>query len=359
MARIRAVLRRSGLARRARTRIDLAGFTLDRVRGTLQDRGRAVRLTPREFSLAWLFFSSPGERMARDAIGFAIWGAGQGHRQSHHRAARLQAAPEGAAERRAGRGDPHHLRARLSARTSANSRSRSPRRRFGGWDGASEGQAVRSREHVRRRDLIHIRRSFSASGRAMAPADETFAMPLLNVPLPRCAAPQPQESSMTPRLSVAAALAIAMCTGALAAPKTELHPWVSGAIVPQAAGHILHQPRRRRQDRNALRSQVRPVAFRSGADREGRAEHGPPPPAGEPRPAARLHEAVALQRPVHPLRQGPDADGAHVPAGRVHDAAPAGGPQAHPSLHLQQAAADHRHAQAGNGRSRRRWSSPA
>jgi len=77
MARIRAVLRRSGLARRARTRIDLAGFTLDRVRGTLQDRGRAVRLTPREFSLAWLFFSSPGERMARDAIGFAIWGAGK------------------------------------------------------------------------------------------------------------------------------------------------------------------------------------------------------------------------------------------------------------------------------------------
>jgi len=77
LARIRAVLRRSGTARRARTCIDLAGFTLDRARGTLKDRGIAVRLTPREFSLAWLFFSSPGERMARDAIGFAIWGAGK------------------------------------------------------------------------------------------------------------------------------------------------------------------------------------------------------------------------------------------------------------------------------------------
>jgi hypothetical protein len=39
---------------------------------------------------------------------------------------------------------------------------------------------------------------------------------------------------MTPRLSVAAALAIAMCTGALAAPKTEVHAWMSGAIAPQA-----------------------------------------------------------------------------------------------------------------------------
>jgi DNA-binding response OmpR family regulator len=77
MARIRAVLRRSRVSRRARTCIDLAGFTLDRLSGTLQDRGVAVRLTPREFSLAWLFFSHAGERLARDAIGLAIWGAGK------------------------------------------------------------------------------------------------------------------------------------------------------------------------------------------------------------------------------------------------------------------------------------------
>jgi Domain of unknown function (DUF4399) len=38
---------------------------------------------------------------------------------------------------------------------------------------------------------------------------------------------------MTPRVSVAAAFAMAMCTGAFAAPKAEQHPWVSGAIAPQ------------------------------------------------------------------------------------------------------------------------------
>jgi hypothetical protein len=38
---------------------------------------------------------------------------------------------------------------------------------------------------------------------------------------------------MTPRLSLAGVLAVAMCTGAFAAPKAEPHPWVGGAIVPQ------------------------------------------------------------------------------------------------------------------------------
>jgi DNA-binding response OmpR family regulator len=77
LARVRAVLRRGGKARLARTRIELAGFTLDRGRGTLHDRETLVRLTPREFSLAWLFFSNPGNRMPRDAIGLALWGAGK------------------------------------------------------------------------------------------------------------------------------------------------------------------------------------------------------------------------------------------------------------------------------------------
>ena len=38
---------------------------------------------------------------------------------------------------------------------------------------------------------------------------------------------------MTPKLRVAGALALAMCTGALAAPRAEVHPWVSSAVVPQ------------------------------------------------------------------------------------------------------------------------------
>jgi DNA-binding response OmpR family regulator len=77
LARVKAVLRRSSRARLARTRIELAGFTLDRSRGTLHDRETPVRLTPREFSLAWLFFSNPDVRMPRDAIGLALWGAGK------------------------------------------------------------------------------------------------------------------------------------------------------------------------------------------------------------------------------------------------------------------------------------------
>jgi DNA-binding response OmpR family regulator len=75
LARIKAVLRRSGTACRARTRIEWAGFTLDRNEGSLLDRGQPVKLTPREFALAWLFFGSPGRCLGRDAIGLAVWGA--------------------------------------------------------------------------------------------------------------------------------------------------------------------------------------------------------------------------------------------------------------------------------------------
>jgi DNA-binding response OmpR family regulator len=75
LARIRAVLRRSGMVRKARMRIEWAGFTLDKTDGTLLDRGEPVRLTPREFALAWLFFGSPGQCIGRDAISHAVWGA--------------------------------------------------------------------------------------------------------------------------------------------------------------------------------------------------------------------------------------------------------------------------------------------
>jgi DNA-binding response OmpR family regulator len=73
-ARMRAVLRRSGLSRAGRARIEVEGFVLDKEMGVLFDRGKPVELTPREFALAWLFFSNMGQRLARDAIGLAIWG---------------------------------------------------------------------------------------------------------------------------------------------------------------------------------------------------------------------------------------------------------------------------------------------
>jgi DNA-binding response OmpR family regulator len=73
VARIRALLRRS-THHESRTRIDLAGFVLDKSNGTLIDRSTPVVLTPREFALAWLFFSNPGLRLAREAISLAVWG---------------------------------------------------------------------------------------------------------------------------------------------------------------------------------------------------------------------------------------------------------------------------------------------
>jgi DNA-binding response OmpR family regulator len=74
LARLKAVLRRAGSARSENGRIDLSGFTLDKRHGLLLDRGKPVTLTPREFALAWMFFSNPGASMARESISLAIWG---------------------------------------------------------------------------------------------------------------------------------------------------------------------------------------------------------------------------------------------------------------------------------------------
>ena len=37
--------------------------------------GAPVELTPREFTMAWLFFSSPGVFISRGTIGASIWSA--------------------------------------------------------------------------------------------------------------------------------------------------------------------------------------------------------------------------------------------------------------------------------------------
>ncbi len=75
MARVRALLRRSSRAPAQRT-VEQAGFVLDREASTLRDRGAPIELTPREFTMAWLFFSTPGVFIARETISVAIWGVG-------------------------------------------------------------------------------------------------------------------------------------------------------------------------------------------------------------------------------------------------------------------------------------------
>jgi DNA-binding response OmpR family regulator len=77
MARVKAALRRSRSGDPASSGIEVAGFVLDCSNLSFVDRGVAVELAPREFALAWLFFSNPGQVMVREAISLAIWDTGK------------------------------------------------------------------------------------------------------------------------------------------------------------------------------------------------------------------------------------------------------------------------------------------
>lgn len=74
LARAHALIRR-GNRRNVRRMIELAGFTLDRETCKFAYQGMSIELTPREFSMAWMFFSSPGIYISRETIGTSIWSA--------------------------------------------------------------------------------------------------------------------------------------------------------------------------------------------------------------------------------------------------------------------------------------------
>jgi len=74
IARINALMRRCA-PRGARRSIDYAGFSLNKDSGKFSYRGRPISLTPREFSMAWLFFSSPGVYISRETLSAVIWSA--------------------------------------------------------------------------------------------------------------------------------------------------------------------------------------------------------------------------------------------------------------------------------------------
>ncbi|HYD60607.1 MAG TPA: response regulator transcription factor [Noviherbaspirillum sp.] len=73
IARLHAVLRRCN-RRNLHRAIEVLGFSLDRESGRFLDRGVELELTPREFTMAWLFFSSPGVYLSRETISIAVWG---------------------------------------------------------------------------------------------------------------------------------------------------------------------------------------------------------------------------------------------------------------------------------------------
>lgn len=55
--------------------ITLGSYTLRRDVGTLEINGEEIPLTPREFAMAWLFFSSPGKFLSRAQIASSVWGS--------------------------------------------------------------------------------------------------------------------------------------------------------------------------------------------------------------------------------------------------------------------------------------------
>jgi DNA-binding response OmpR family regulator len=77
VARLHAVLRRYHKTS-VRCTVELLGFALDRGACRLLDRGVPVDLTPREFAMAWLFFSCPGVYLSRETISAMIWGVESG-----------------------------------------------------------------------------------------------------------------------------------------------------------------------------------------------------------------------------------------------------------------------------------------
>ncbi|WP_147297808.1 response regulator transcription factor [Trinickia dinghuensis] len=55
--------------------ISLGAYTLRRDVGMLEINGEEIPLTPREFAMAWLFFSSPGKFLSRAQIASSVWGS--------------------------------------------------------------------------------------------------------------------------------------------------------------------------------------------------------------------------------------------------------------------------------------------
>jgi DNA-binding response OmpR family regulator len=53
--------------------IRAAGYVLDQRAMTVMHHNRPITLTPREFRLAWAFFSKPGVQLSRDSLGHSIW----------------------------------------------------------------------------------------------------------------------------------------------------------------------------------------------------------------------------------------------------------------------------------------------
>lgn len=75
LARVRAIMRRSGSSMPAATQRRMVGaICVDADRREVTAAGKAVRLKPREFDLLWLFARNEGHVFTRDQLIEAVWG---------------------------------------------------------------------------------------------------------------------------------------------------------------------------------------------------------------------------------------------------------------------------------------------
>ncbi|MGF6955266.1 winged helix-turn-helix domain-containing protein [Paraburkholderia sp. BR13439] len=73
--RARNAIRRSTRRNNRFERLVVAGYTLDKRAGEVTRDGQPIRLTTREFAIAWLFFSKPGDFFSRKQLAASVWGS--------------------------------------------------------------------------------------------------------------------------------------------------------------------------------------------------------------------------------------------------------------------------------------------
>ena len=73
VARVKALLRRSGLPERAEQGFHVGAYEIDTLAGVIRLNGEVVPLAPKEFDLAVLFFRNPWRLFSRDVLSTLIW----------------------------------------------------------------------------------------------------------------------------------------------------------------------------------------------------------------------------------------------------------------------------------------------
>lgn len=74
-ARAMMVLRRADKRQTSVEQCAVGDYTLDKEAGLITWQGKPIKLTSREFAMAWLFFSNPGVFFSRKQIAVTVWGS--------------------------------------------------------------------------------------------------------------------------------------------------------------------------------------------------------------------------------------------------------------------------------------------